>query len=83
MQAFYAPVANLEEAACLLDALARYDIFQFENHIKPDYCNAGGLQVLEHGEWVDWYDDDGNDIDEWMKARVASPIRVKRGKRNA
>jgi hypothetical protein len=60
---FLVPVANAPEAKKLLDVLAAYDIFQFENRIKPDYCNAGGLSVYEDGEWTDWYDADGNDID--------------------
>lgn len=74
MKAFHVPVASPEEAALLLDVLAKYDKFQFDNHIKPDYCNAGGLQVWDldsDGEgtpgWVDWYDDEGRDIDEWKK----------------
>ncbi len=27
--------------------------------------NVFGLAVFEDGEWVDWYDDDGDDIDAW------------------
>ena len=57
-------VANIGEAQRLLKVLADYDIFQFENKIKPDYCNAGGLLVHEDGEWTDWTDPDGNSIDE-------------------
>lgn len=64
MKAFYTPVRNLREAKLLLDVLANYDAFQFENNIKPDYANAGGLEVFEDGEWSDWYDEDGNDIDQ-------------------
>jgi hypothetical protein len=25
--------------------------------------NMGGLEVFEDGEWTEWYDDEGNDID--------------------
>jgi hypothetical protein len=48
-----------------LDTLARYDQFQYDNRIKPDYANTGGLQEWneEEKEWWDWYDEDGNDID--------------------
>jgi hypothetical protein len=56
MKAFEVPVSSVDEAAKLLEVLAAYDAFQFENNIKPDYCNVGGLQVFEDGEWVDWYD---------------------------
>ena len=64
MKPFLVPVSNLIEAKLILDTLAQYDIFQFENNIKPDYSNAAGLSVYEDGEWTDWYDDDGNTIDE-------------------
>lgn len=65
---FEVPVRNLREAALLLNALANYDIFQFHNHIKPDYCNTGGLMVLEDGEWVDWYSEEGDDFDAYMES---------------
>lgn len=55
MKAFYVPVENLVEAKLLLDTLANYDLFQYENRVKPDYCNAGGLHVFEDGEWIDWH----------------------------
>lgn len=65
MKPFLVPVRNIREAQLVLDALARYDRFQFENNIKPDYCNAGGLSYFDEGEndWLDWEDDDGNNID--------------------
>lgn len=63
MKAFHVPVRDIREAHLILDALARYDTFQFENNIKPDYCNAGGLEEFEGGEWLEWEDEDGNDID--------------------
>lgn len=49
----------------LLKTLAQYDLFQFENKIKPDYCNTGGLEqwsAADGGEWFEWHDDDGDDI---------------------
>lgn len=59
MTPFYKEVTTLEQAAILIDTLAEYDLFQFENNIKPDYSNAGGLMILEaDGQWVDWTDDD-------------------------
>lgn len=63
---FNVDVANIREAKLLLKALANYDIFQYENRIKPDYCNAGGLQTWDgkEWEWEDWYDEEGNGIDE-------------------
>ena len=65
-KAFHVPVESLNEACIVLDTLARYDLFQLENNIKPDFSNAGGLQVFKDGEWVDWESDTGESIDEWM-----------------
>ncbi len=62
---FIVPVRDIADAKLLLDTLARYDQFQFENRIKPDYSNAGGLCVFEEGEWVDWYHGEtGDSIDD-------------------
>lgn len=65
MKAFEVEVASVEEGAKLLDVLANYDQFQLDNNVKPDYCNAGGLVMLEEdtGEWVDWYDEETGEDD--------------------
>lgn len=54
---FYIPVKSPEEAKKVMDILAFYDMFQYENKIKPDYCNVGGLEMFdeETGEWIDWF----------------------------
>lgn len=68
---FHVEVGSLVEAARVMDALARYDEFQFMQHIKPDYSNAGGLEVYEGGEWVDW---NGETEDgEWVTLADLSP----------
>ena len=59
---FHVDVASLEEALKVLDTLAFYDLFQWKNNIKPDYANAQGLEVFEDGEWIEWQDEDGNEI---------------------
>ena len=66
MKAFTVSVTSISEAKKILDVLANYDIFQFTSNIKPDYSNAGGLNVWEDGEWIDWYSPDGENIDELM-----------------
>jgi hypothetical protein len=66
---FYVPVANLLEAKLLLDTLANYDIFQFDNRIKGDYCNAGGLQVWNEDDnnWEEWFNEEtGCEIDDYI-----------------
>lgn len=71
---FHVPVASPVEAKKLLDVLAQYDIFQFENRIKPDYCNAGGLEcfqqfgpgeVVDEYDWCEWQSEYGDDINDW------------------
>lgn len=52
---FYVDVASPTMGKVVEDILARYDLFQFENKIKPDYCNAGGTQ-----EWQENFDGEGN-----------------------
>lgn len=66
MKAFEVPVSSLEEGIKVMDVLADYDLFQYENKVKPDYTNAGGIVMLEDGEWVDWHDEYGNDLDEYL-----------------
>lgn len=60
---FEIDVQTPQEAKRIIDMLAAYDLFQFKNRIKPDYTNASGLLVFEDGEWVEWYDENGDDID--------------------
>ena len=66
MKPFYQEVKNIEEAKLLLKALAKYDIFQFENNIKPDYSNVGGLEYYDEKEskWYDWENENGETIDD-------------------
>ena len=73
MKPFEVPVKRIIDAMLLLNVLADYDIFQFENNIKPDYSNAGGLMIFEDGEWVDWEDEDGNSIDDLRAAARTTP----------
>lgn len=68
---FTVKVKTIEEAKLLLDTLARYDLYQYKNKIKPDYSNAGGLSIWSEDkdidgtpDWIDWEDEDGYDIDQ-------------------
>ncbi len=90
MKPFYYPVETPEEGAILCDALAKYDLFQFDHRIKPDYANVGGLQVLDEdsdGEgtpgWVDWCSEDNIEFAEFMNdfinKRKYSPAPQKGG----
>lgn len=70
MKPFHVDVKTLDEAKLLLNTLAQYDLFQLENNIKPDYSNAGGLEMYdeEEGDWFEWSNEDGDQIDEVMRA---------------
>ena len=35
--------------------------------------NVIGLAVYEDGDWVDWYDGEGDDIDAWAEKAEAKP----------
>ena len=66
-QAFLVGVDTPAEGHRVLGILAHYDLFQFEHRIKPDYCNAGGLQIWEpeegtgNLEWCEWHDEETGD----------------------
>ena len=76
---FFAPIESVEEGAKILQVLAEYDKFQFENNVKPDYCNAGGLArwCEDNGEgvpgWEDWYDEETGTDDplEYLEGKAA------------
>lgn len=64
MKAFEVDVASVAEGVKVMDLLADYDKFQFENNIKPDYCNTGGLRIWSEDcggkgtpGWEDWHDE--------------------------
>jgi hypothetical protein len=62
MRPFHYEVPDYRAGVMLEDALGKYDLFQFENNVKPDYCNMGGVQwshpVLTEGEWWDMDEDE-------------------------
>lgn len=55
---FVDEVPTLAEAKRLMVILADYDLFQFHNRIKPDYSNAGGIEVFVNGEWESYDEQD-------------------------
>ena len=67
MKAFHIPVSTPEDAIRVMRILAEYDMFEYKNNVKDDYFNAQGLEVFEDGEWVDWYNEDGDGIDDYAE----------------
>jgi hypothetical protein len=47
---FTVDASDLDAARLLLDTLARYDQFQLDQRIKPDYSNMGGILVWNSDE---------------------------------
>ena len=49
-------VSNVVEGWIVLDLLAKYDQFQLDNRIKPDYASCRGLWKWdeEEQEWFDY-----------------------------
>lgn len=62
---FYIPVGSVEEGKLVLETLAFYDCYLYNQNIRGDYCNTGGLQMLdpEFNDWVDWYDEETGEYD--------------------
>lgn len=63
---FEVEVSSIEEAWKILNILWEYDLFQYDNNLKPDYCNASGLEYFgeEEKDWTEWEDEDGYSIRE-------------------
>lgn len=66
---FYVEVESPNEAISVLETLWKYDTFQLEENIKPDYSSASGLEVYEDGQWSEWYSEDDEDINEYIERR--------------
>lgn len=74
MKAFRFPVPDIPAGLLLCKALGLYDLFQYENNVKPDYCNAGGIEFLDSdGKWTSVENDEDEDImfDDTNAMRVA------------
>ena len=71
--AMYIPVKSIKEGKKTIDLLSYFDCFQYNQHIRPDYSNTGGLEMYDEElkEWVDWcYETDDEyceDIDEYCE----------------
>lgn len=68
-KSFKVDVPDIKTANVVMDVLAKYDIYQFENNIKPDFSNVGGLEVWneKEQEWEDWMDPEtGMSFEEWV-----------------
>lgn len=68
---FMVEVKDLEEARKIYNMLADYDLFQYENRIKPDYANATVIEEFDEEEkdWISWCDEETGieDIEEYFE----------------
>lgn len=60
---FFVPVDSIAEGEKIISVLADYDLFQYENRIKPDYANASGLERYEDDDiegpgWFEIYQEE-------------------------
>lgn len=62
MPAFEYETNDLSEAKVVLDVLGRFSLFEYENNVKPDYSDAGGIAEWDEAE-QEWYDVEEDDYD--------------------
>lgn len=66
MKAFERDVPDFKTGQLLLDTIYELALFEYENKVKPDYCNAGGISRWEE-------DGEGEGVAE---AQCAQPAAV-------
>ena len=77
-KSFTTPVSSVEQGAKILDVLAKYDMFQLENRIKPDFSNAGGIERYceDNGDgkpgWESWFDEETGEDDPFALVKEKS-----------
>lgn len=64
MAPFHVEVPDLASARLVSDALAEYDLFQLRHRIKPDYCNAQGIERRVAGAWEEVDEEADEDLRE-------------------
>ena len=58
MKPFEVEVADLPTARLLLDTLEWFSLFEYEERVKPDYADAGGISEPDgEGDWMDVEDE--------------------------
>ncbi|WIW70926.1 hypothetical protein [Anaerosinus gibii] len=68
---FIIDVANLKEAKKIMDTLAEYDKFQYENNLPQNSSSTSTLEEYSECEkkWIDWCDEESgiDHIEEYFK----------------
>ena len=60
MKAFTVETTNAIDAEKILDVLEDFSLFEIQNNVKPDYAEAGGIDIWdeEYQEWTDYHPED-------------------------
>lgn len=61
---FFVETPDFKTARLIDTTLGRYDIYQYETNIKPDFANAGGIEYWDETEGM-WVGIDESEYDEW------------------
>lgn len=72
MKAIRIQCNSLATAMGLVDTLAQYDLFQLHHRVKPDFCNASGIEYYDHAD-KEWYEFDVRDELEDYREAMMSP----------
>ena len=74
-QPFVVPVSSFADGERVMDILAAYDLFQYENRIKPDYANASGIERYEDDpdDGFGWFDVDPEWDEDWSANGSQAP----------
>lgn len=59
-------VSTPEEAKLVIDSIANFVNSKVAEGVFPDHCSSAGLEYFDEEEqdWLEWYDDDGLDLNE-------------------
>lgn len=68
-ETYYQTVSSITEAKLIIDTIGRFINMKVDEGVFPDHCSVAGLEEYheDDNEWYDWYDADGNDIDEHFR----------------
>lgn len=54
---FVVDIENEYEAIKIINTLADQHIWLYKNYLIPDYCNSFSVVMLEHGEWINYWNE--------------------------
>lgn len=65
MPAFEVETDSLREAVLIKETLERFSLFEYDNRVKPDYCDASGISEWDE-EDGEWYDIDEDELEQTL-----------------